>query len=40
MALTFEWDPAKALENERKHGVTFEEASTSSVTFGLDYRRS
>ena len=29
MALTFEWDPAKALENERKHGVTFEEASTS-----------
>lgn len=29
MALTFEWDQAKALENERKHGVTFEEASTS-----------
>ncbi len=29
MWLTFEWDPAKALENERKHGVTFEEASTS-----------
>ena len=29
MALTFEWDPAKALENEREHeGVTFEEAST------------
>lgn len=28
MALTFEWDPAKALENERDHGVTFEEAST------------
>ena len=29
MWLTFEWDPAKALENDRKHGVTFEEASTS-----------
>jgi uncharacterized DUF497 family protein len=29
VALTFEWDPAKALENERKHGVTFEEATTS-----------
>jgi uncharacterized DUF497 family protein len=29
VALTFEWDPAKALENERRHGVTFEEASTS-----------
>lgn len=28
MALTFEWDPKKALENERKHGVRFEEAST------------
>lgn len=29
MGLTFEWDEAKALENERKHGVTFQEASTS-----------
>jgi len=29
VALTFEWNQAKALENERKHGVTFEEASTS-----------
>jgi len=24
----FEWDPEKALENERKHGVTFDEAVT------------
>jgi uncharacterized protein len=24
----FEWDAAKATENARKHGVTFEEAST------------
>ena len=24
----FDWDPAKALSNQRKHGVTFEEAST------------
>ena len=24
----FQWDPAKALANERKHDVTFEEAAT------------
>jgi uncharacterized DUF497 family protein len=24
----FEWDPEKARANERKHGVTFEEAAT------------
>jgi uncharacterized DUF497 family protein len=24
----FEWDPRKAAENERKHGVTFFEAAT------------
>ncbi|MCI0360063.1 MAG: BrnT family toxin [Planctomycetaceae bacterium] len=28
MALSFEWDADKALANERKHGVSFEEAST------------
>ena len=28
MDLTFSWDPRKAAENQRKHGVTFEEAST------------
>ena len=28
MSLEFEWDPAKAEENRRKHGVTFEEAAT------------
>lgn len=28
MRLTFEWDPAKAATNLRKHGVTFAEAST------------
>lgn len=28
MALTFEWDPSKAAENARKHGVTFEEAAS------------
>jgi uncharacterized DUF497 family protein len=27
VGLTFEWDAAKALENERKHGVSFVEAS-------------
>lgn len=25
----FEWDPAKGRENERKHGVSFEEALTA-----------
>lgn len=25
--MRFEWDPAKAARNARKHGVTFEEAS-------------
>ncbi|MBM3219947.1 MAG: BrnT family toxin [Candidatus Rokubacteria bacterium] len=28
MAYVFEWDPAKAATNRRKHGVTFDEAST------------
>ena len=28
MALEFEWDAAKAASNQRKHGVTFKEAST------------
>ena len=28
MSFGFEWDPAKADANERKHGVTFDEAST------------
>ena len=28
MSLEFEWDPAKAAENQRTHGVTFEEAAT------------
>jgi len=27
-ALRFDWDPRKAAANERKHGVTFEEART------------
>jgi uncharacterized protein len=26
--IRFEWDPAKAESNERKHGVSFEEAKT------------
>ena len=37
MSLTFEWNPDKVDENERKHGVSFPEAATvfgdpSSVT--------
>ena len=31
MGYIFEWDPKKAESNARKHGVTFDEAST---TFG------
>ena len=26
--IVFEWDPAKAAWNQRKHGVSFEEAQT------------
>ena len=29
--MEFEWDPDKATENERKHGISFDEAAT---TFG------
>lgn len=29
MAFRFQWDPAKAEANRRKHGVTFEEASSA-----------
>ena len=29
MSLTFEWDQNKSDENERKHGITFEEAKTA-----------
>ena len=29
MGYEFEWDPGKASENLRKHGVSFEEASTA-----------
>jgi uncharacterized protein len=27
--IRFEWDPAKAESNERKHGVSFEDAKTA-----------
>ncbi|HSO81912.1 BrnT family toxin [Thiocapsa sp.] len=27
--MSFEWDPRKARSNQRKHGVTFEEASSA-----------
>jgi hypothetical protein len=29
MAITFSWNPGKALANLRKHGVTFDEAATA-----------
>ena len=28
MGLSFEWDPRKAADNEKKHGVGFKEATT------------
>ena len=39
MALLFEWDPRKASTNIKKHGVSFDEASTAfgdllSITIG------
>ena len=36
MEFGFEWDPGKAAANERKHGVTFDEAST---VFGDPFAR-
>jgi uncharacterized protein len=39
MSLEFEWDPAKAEENSRRHGVTFEEAITVfREPVGADFR--
>ncbi len=29
MALLFEWDDTKAFSNKKKHGISFEEASTA-----------
>lgn len=29
MGLIFEWDDVKAFSNKRKHGITFEEATTA-----------
>jgi len=38
MAYNFEWDDRKARANQRKHGVSFEEASTCFYDpFGLDF---
>jgi uncharacterized DUF497 family protein len=34
--MTFEWDPAKALLNERKHAVSFQEAASIFRGFRLD----
>ena len=39
MALRFDWDPAKADANRRKHGVTFDEASTIFADFGSGTRQ-
>ena len=40
MAYRFEWDKRKAIANEKKHGVTFDEASTvfrDPLAFIFDY---
>ena len=37
--LLFEWDGAKNRANERKHGVSFEEAQRSSMTTGRFWLR-
>ena len=29
MALRFSWDPRKAIRNQRKHGISFPEATTA-----------
>jgi uncharacterized DUF497 family protein len=29
MGIDFEWDPVKARENEKKHGISFREGSTA-----------
>jgi uncharacterized DUF497 family protein len=34
--VTFDWDEKKNLENKRKHGVSFEEASTIFLNFSLE----
>ena len=36
MSFGFDWDPAKAESNQRKHGVSFDEAST---VFGDPFAR-
>jgi uncharacterized DUF497 family protein len=39
MGLTFEWDPEKATQNLRKHGVGFSEAATvfaDPLSFTID----
>jgi hypothetical protein len=39
MSLRFTWDPEKARANERKHGVSFQEAVTvfsDPLAFGLE----
>jgi uncharacterized DUF497 family protein len=30
VSLSFEWDRSKAEANEKKHGISFEQASTAS----------
>ena len=43
MGLTFEWDPKKAAQNLKKHGVSFQEASMvfydpfSKTTLDVEY---
>jgi uncharacterized DUF497 family protein len=36
MNIKFEWDESKNAENKKKHGVSFEEASTVFLNFPLE----
>jgi uncharacterized DUF497 family protein len=37
--VNFEWDPSKAAQNRRKHGISFHEAATAfGDPFGLTFQ--
>ena len=37
MSIEFQWDKEKALQNLKKHGVTFEEAATTLLRYPVDH---
>lgn len=36
MKIKFDWDPIKNLENQKKHGISFEEGATIFSSFPLE----